>query len=72
MYQTMYLRRKEKLLKDKSINPKNKEVIKKFFEWEEYRLKRKEGLSEVDERSYKTLSCGMINRASSDPYVCLR
>ena len=51
----MYLRRKEKLLKDKSINPKNKEVIKKFFEWEEYRLKRKEGLSEVDERSYKTL-----------------
>ncbi|MFH1585934.1 MAG: hypothetical protein ABIB79_04155 [archaeon] len=55
MYQTMYVRRKEKLLKDKSINPKNKEVIKKFFEWEEYRLKRKEGLSEVDERSYKTL-----------------
>ena len=51
----MYSRRKEKLLKDKSINSKNKEVIKKFFEWEEYKLKRKEGLSEVDERSYKTL-----------------
>lgn len=55
MYQVMYSRRKEKLLKDKSINSKNKEVIKKFFEWEEYKLKRKEGLSEVDERSYKTL-----------------
>jgi len=55
MYQVTYNKRKNKLLKDKSIPPKNKEVIKKFFEWEEYKLKRKEGLSEVDERSYKTL-----------------
>ena len=42
-------------MKDRSINSNNKEIIKKFFEWEEYKLKRKEGLSEVDERSYKTL-----------------
>jgi integrase len=55
MYQQRYERRKEELLKDKSINPKNKEIIEKFLEWEEYKLKRKEGLSEVDERSYKTL-----------------
>ena len=55
MYKEAYNKRKEKLLKDKSINSKNKEIIKKFFEWEEYKLKRKEGLSEVDERSYKTL-----------------
>ena len=55
MYQITYNKRKNKLLKDKSIPPKNKEVIRKFFEWEGYKLKRKEGLSEVDERSYKTL-----------------
>jgi len=55
MYKEAYNKRKEKLLKDRSINSNNKEIIKKFFEWEEYKLKRKEGLSEVDERSYKTL-----------------
>ena len=55
MYKVTYNKRKDKLLKDRSINSKNKEIIKKFFEWEEYKLKRKEGLSEVDERSYKTL-----------------
>lgn len=55
MYKVTYNKRKEKLLKDKSFNSKNKDIIKKFLEWEEYKLKRKEGLSEVDERSYKTL-----------------
>jgi len=55
MYQISYTKRKDKLLKDKSFNSKNKEIIRKFLEWEEYKLKRKEGLSEVDERSYKTL-----------------
>jgi len=55
MYQDMYKRRRKELLKDKSINSKNKEIIEKFLIFEEYKLKRKEGLSEVDERSYKTL-----------------
>ena len=42
------------MLKDKSINPKNKEIIEKFLVFEEYKLKRKEGdrskilLNEVD------------------------
>ena len=55
MYEQMYKRRRKELLKDKSINSKNKEIIEKFLVFEEYKLKRKEGLSEVDERSYKTL-----------------
>ena len=54
MYQDMYKRRRKELLKDKSINPKNKEIIEKFLVFEEYKLKRKEGdrskilLNEVD------------------------
>jgi len=55
MYQEMYNKRKEHLLKDVNIHPKNREVIKEFLTFQEYKLKRKEGLTEVDERSYKTL-----------------
>jgi len=50
-----YLRVKEELLNDTSINSKNRETIREFLRLEEYKLKRKQGLSEVDERSYKTL-----------------
>ena len=55
-FKERYLRNKQLLLEDSNFNPNNREVVKKFFEFEEYKLKRKEGLSEVDERSYKTLS----------------
>src|SRR3989344_2934268 len=51
-----YIRRKGELFNNKSFNSNNKELIKKFLIFEEYKLKRKEGLTEVDERSYKTLS----------------
>ena len=51
-----YIRRKEEILNNKKLNSNNKELIKKFLEFEEYKLKRKEGLTEVDERSYKTLN----------------
>jgi len=51
-----YIRRKGELFNNKSFNSNNKELIKKFLEFEEYKLKRKEGLTEVDERSYKTLN----------------
>ena len=61
MYKERYSQRKEDLLNDPKINSKNREVIAKFLEFEEYKLKRKEGLSEVDERSYKTLY-GYIGR----------
>lgn len=61
MLEQRYRRQKENLLKDTSVNPKNREAMKKFLELKEYILKRKEGLSEVDERSYKTL-IGFVSR----------
>lgn len=63
MYKDRYCRRKKELLEDPNINIKNREVIDKFLQFEEYKLKRKEGLTEVDERSYKTLYCyiGRLN-----------
>ena len=56
MYQDRYNKRKEALLTNKNISLRNKTIIEKFFQFEEYKLKRKEGLTEVDERSYKTLT----------------
>ena len=61
MLEQRYRRQKENLLKNTSVNPKNREAMKKFLELKEYILKRKEGLSEVDERSYKTL-IGFVSR----------
>ncbi|MFA5174557.1 MAG: tyrosine-type recombinase/integrase [Candidatus Pacearchaeota archaeon] len=55
MYKERYERRKEELLNNKDINPKNRQVTEKFLEFEQYKLKRKQGLAEVDEKSYKTL-----------------
>lgn len=55
MHKDRYNRRKEELLNDKSINAKNRAVITEFLTFEEYKLKRKQGLAEVDEKSYKTL-----------------
>ncbi len=54
-FKESYLRNKQLLLDNPKFNPKNKEVVVEFFNFEEIRLKRKEGLAEVDERSYKTL-----------------
>jgi len=56
MFKNRYIKNKKELLEDDKFNSKNKEVVKKFLEFEEYKLKRKEGLVEVDERSYKTLT----------------
>jgi hypothetical protein len=50
-----YEKQKEKLLNDKSICKENKQLFKKFFEHEEYKLKRSNGLSKLDEGTYKTL-----------------
>ncbi|MDD5193910.1 MAG: hypothetical protein PHF67_04985, partial [Candidatus Nanoarchaeia archaeon] len=56
MYKSRYITKKEELINNKSVNAKNREVIKKFLEFEEIRLKRRNNLAEVDERSYKTLN----------------
>jgi len=45
------------LLSDKKINHSNLKLFKKFFEEKEYKLKRTNGLKDLDEGCYKTLCC---------------
>ncbi len=56
-----YEKRKAELLKDNSICKANRDLFKEFFEFEEHKLKRVNGLSKIDEASYKTLY-GYISR----------
>jgi len=56
MLKDRYFRNKAKLLKDKSIIEANRKTISDFLDFEEIKLKRRQGLSEVDEKSYKTLN----------------
>jgi len=53
--QVQYERRKGYLLNSEEVSKANKTLFKKFLDWEENKLKRTNGLREVDERSYKTL-----------------
>jgi len=46
---------KPKLLGDRTICPENRKLFREFLEWEEYKLKRINGLPNIDERSAKTL-----------------
>jgi len=55
MYKTRYQRWKKEVLGDKIINSANRKIIEKFLTYQEYRLKRRNNMAEVDERSYKTL-----------------
>ena len=55
-----YFIRKEEFLHDEEICKENRMLFKKFFEYEEYKLKRKNGLAELDEPSFKTLNCYII------------
>ena len=55
MFKDRYPKLKKELLENPKIKASNRKVITKFLEYEEYKLKRKEGFSEVDERSCKTL-----------------
>lgn len=50
-----YEKKKKELLEDTSICKENRELFKKFFEYEERKLKRINGLRAVDNNSYKTL-----------------
>jgi len=54
-FEEQYLRSKERLLNDKSICEKNRKLFKEFFEYEEYKLKRVNGLDKLDESTYNTL-----------------
>lgn len=54
-WQTRYEERKKTLLTDKAINPKNRKFWGEFFEKQEYKLKRNNGLRKLDESCYQTL-----------------
>lgn len=51
----MYENAKPRFIDDKTIHKENREWLKEFFEKEEYKLKRRNGLTSLDEQSYKTL-----------------
>ena len=50
-----YEKGKENLLNNKSVCSENKRLFKKFFDYEENKLKRSNGLQGLDDRAYKTL-----------------
>jgi len=50
-----YENSRRKLLSDSGISVANRQLFKEFFEYEEYKLKRINGLNALDEPSYKTL-----------------
>ena len=53
--QQRYERLKKSILADKSICTQNRELFRKFFEYEEYKLRRINGLIRLDESCFKTL-----------------
>lgn len=54
-FQQRFLKKKAALLRDKHINAYNRKLFQEFFNWEEVKLKRQNGLSHLDEANYKTL-----------------
>jgi integrase len=56
MLKERYKKSKATLLNDKSICPKNRKLFKEFLEKKEYKLKRINGLTKLDDSTYKTLS----------------
>ena len=56
-FQKTYTNGKTKLLADETIVQYNRDLFCTFFEWEEEKLKRTNGLPELDESSYNTLYC---------------
>lgn len=51
----MYEKAKEKLLSDKKICVANKKLYREFFSFEEHKLKRMNGLSDLDTNTLRTL-----------------
>lgn len=50
-----YGKGKERLLEDPAVCKENREIFRAFFEEEEYKLRRINGLQSLDEAAYKTL-----------------
>ncbi|MFN3167777.1 MAG: hypothetical protein ACE37H_12010 [Phycisphaeraceae bacterium] len=58
--QRRYTNALSKLLADPSTGSINRELFKQFFEHQEYKLKRLNGLQELDEPCYITLYCYIV------------
>ena len=54
-FKERFLLAKHRLVTEECICKENRELFRRFFEFEEYKLKRKNGLRELDEGCYKTL-----------------
>ncbi|MBU3906726.1 MAG: hypothetical protein KKA64_00575, partial [Nanoarchaeota archaeon] len=55
IFKESFLKMKENLLNDSSICKENRKLFREFFDWEENKLKRINGLTALDESTYKTL-----------------
>lgn len=56
-----YENSKQRMLFNEEVCEENRKLWRDFFEYEERKLKRKNGLSELDEGCYKTLSAYTYN-----------
>ena len=54
-FEDRYRKGKDALLTDSAVCQPNRALFKEFFEYEEYKLKRRNGLPQLDEACYKTL-----------------
>lgn len=54
-YQQRYHETKKRLLQDPEIPEQNRGLFARFFEFQEYKLKRMNGLAALDEAAFKTL-----------------
>lgn len=58
--QRRYTNALKKMLEDPSTNTINRELLQQFFDHQEYKLKRMNGLQKLDEPCYITLYCYII------------
>ncbi len=54
-YKQLFIKSKEVFLNDPKLCKENKSLFKKFFDYEEYKLKRSNDLGYLDDGNYKTL-----------------
>ena len=63
-FKERYEEYKKRLTTDEAICKENRDLFKKFFEYEEYKLKRTNNLSELDDATYNTL-CGYLQKLNN-------
>ena len=60
-HEQLFRKAKEQLLNDPEICPRNRAIFARFFEYQEYKLKRINRLAELDESACKTM-CYYVHR----------